>query len=89
MVKPVRPATVPTRALLVLYALAIISRGGSTYRGLAYALGIKSERALHRQVACAQNLGLVRVIRTRGGRGIKATIFIDEAGWILLQTLRH
>jgi hypothetical protein len=89
MPEPVDPISIPTRALIVLYALATMTRAGATYRGLSYALGIKSERALHRHVACAEGLGLVKVIRNKVGRGNKAIVQIQHEGFRILSTLRH
>ena len=87
MPSPRSPLAIPRGALVVLYTMSALPPAGATYRGLAYALGLATSRAVFKAVARAREEGLIEVIPTGRGRGARAVIRISEKGRDLLKTL--
>ena len=76
---------VPRRGIIVVFALAKIGGSGSTYRGLAQAMGLRSHWGVRSAVKAAQACELVRVEYAGGRTGLAVVRLTEKAIAILRQ----
>lgn len=80
-------ASVPRKAIFVLFALAQCPEKGATYKGLKIAMGLASRSSLRQAVLAAEEAGLVRVITTGPGRGAPSIMQLTRQARAILKGL--
>jgi hypothetical protein len=76
---------VPRKAIALCFALLLCPRG-ATYRGIGYALDLRSRSSVRDAVRTAEAHGLVRVGYGTRGRAVvrltgRAKVFLSKAGF--------